>query len=128
MFQLVDSLLIGNSKRALHILNTLFADGTESTLLLWAITRELRMLSDISKQMQQGTALTVLFNKFHIWEKRQAAMRAFLKRYSYEQCWGFLLSAAEIDRIIKGATAGNVRDALEQLILSITGNGIMRSG
>src|SRR3990167_351948 len=128
VFQLVDSLLIGNSKRALHILNNLFADGTEPTLVLWAITRELRILADISKQMQQGTALTVLFNKFQIWEKRQASMRAFLKRYSYEQCWEFLLIAAEIDRIIKGGTVGNVRDALEQLILSITGNGIMISG
>ncbi|MEO8400756.1 MAG: DNA polymerase III subunit delta [Gammaproteobacteria bacterium] len=119
IFNLVDCILSGNSKRSLQILKNLLAEDTEPTLVLWAITRELRTMAEISKQTQQGIALSVLFNKFRIWEKRQPNARAFLKRNGAEQCWKLLLSAAKIDRIIKGAEVGNSWDEFERLILAI---------
>jgi DNA polymerase-3 subunit delta len=126
VFTLVDSILIGNAKRALHILQTLFAEDIEPTLILWSITRELRTLSSIQTQIQQGTALSMLFSQWNIWEKRQAGARAFLKRATAAHCWQWLFKAAKIDRIIKGAERGNVQDELEQLVLSISGNAIIK--
>ncbi|HSW94051.1 MAG TPA: DNA polymerase III subunit delta [Gammaproteobacteria bacterium] len=122
VFQLVDSVLSGNGKRALHILQTLFGEETEPTLILWALTRELSTLSDMHQQQKQGVALSTLFGKFRIWEKRQAPVRAFLKRCPETVCWNFLLQAAEIDRIIKGVEPGNACDRLEQLVLGMAGH------
>jgi len=120
IFNLVDSVLSGNSKRSLHILQNLIAEDTEPTLINWALTRELSTMADIYQQTQQGITLAVLFGKFRIWEKRQVHVRAFLKRCTPALCWDLLLQAAQIDKIIKGVERGNIRDELERFILSIT--------
>lgn len=118
IFMLVDSVIAGNHSRTLRILDHLAAEDTEPTLILWALTRELRTLAELAAQTQQGLSLSSLFAKFRIFEKRQANVRAFLQRHKKEHCWNQLLKAAEIDRMIKGAERGNVWDALQQLAIS----------
>jgi DNA polymerase-3 subunit delta len=117
VFALVESVLAGNRKRSLRILQTLYAEDTEPPLILWALTREIRTMADIARQQQQGTALSALFSKFRIWDKRQPSVRAFLQRTSVDKCWQLLMSAASLDRTIKGMQAGNARNELEQWIL-----------
>ena len=119
IFTLVDCALSGNHKRSLRILENLCAEDTEPVLVLWALTREIRMLADIAKQTKQGHPLSSLFAKFRIWEKRQPSVRAFLQRQSQQTCWGLLAQAAQIDRMIKGAEKGNVWDSLQRLVLSL---------
>jgi DNA polymerase-3 subunit delta len=119
IFTLVDSALSGNRKRSLRILENLAAEDIEPTLVLWALTRELRTLAEIAKQTKQGAALSSLFGKYRIWEKRQPSVRAFLQRHSQQTCWDCLSDAAQIDRMIKGAEVGNVWDALQGLVLKI---------
>ncbi len=118
IFNLVESMLLGNTARSLKILANLREEDTELTLLLWALSRELRTMAEIAKQLQQGIALSQLFSQFRIWEKRQPSVRAFLKRNSYEKCCQFLLVAAKIDRLIKGAEIGNAWDELERLLFA----------
>jgi DNA polymerase-3 subunit delta len=119
IFGLVDSVLAGNKQRSLRIIDNLAAEDVEPTLVLWALTRELRTMADIAKQLKQGASLASLFPKFRIFDKRQPAVRSFLQRCKQETCWTFLLDAARIDRMIKGAEKGNVWDALKQLTFSI---------
>lgn len=123
IFTLVDSALLGNNKRCLRILNSLAAENTEPTLILWALTRELRLMADIAKQVRQGTTLSTLFPKFRIWEKRQSSVRAFLQRHPQESCWKLLANAAQIDRMIKGAEYGNVWIALKQFVVTMGQDG-----
>lgn len=119
IFILVDSALSGNRKRSLRILENLHAEDTEPTLILWALTREIRTLADIAKQTKQGSTLSSLFAKYRIWEKRQANVRAFLQRNSLQKCWELLKDAAQIDRMIKGAETGNVWDGFQSLLLKM---------
>lgn len=121
IFNFVDCILTGNSQRSLRILRTLVAEGTEAPLILWAITRELRTLADIIKQNRQGITLSTLFGQFRVREKKQAGIRAFLKRHPLHACHDFLSAAAGIDRIIKGAEAGNVWNEMERFVLRMTG-------
>ena len=125
IFNLVDSALMGNSKRCLRILQNLSEEDIEPTIILWALTRELRTLSEIIKQVAQKNSLSNLFNQFRIWEKRQPLVRAFLQRHTQQTCWALLLQAATIDRIIKGAETGNIWDKFDDLALTIAGNGII---
>jgi DNA polymerase-3 subunit delta len=117
IFNLVDSALIGNSKRCVRILKNLEEEDVEPVLVLWALTRELRTLAEIAKQQAQGNPIGSLFSKYRIWEKRQPAVRAFLQRNQQKSCWSLLASASSIDLIIKGAEPGNVWDALQDLTL-----------
>lgn len=119
IFNLVDSALQGNSKRSIRILETLAAEDTEPTLVLWALTRELRTLSEIQKKLKQGISLSNLFSQYRIWEKRQPATRAFLQRHPLQSCWDLLIIAAKIDRIIKGVESGNVWDELQDLVIKM---------
>lgn len=120
IFNLTDNALRGKTARCMRILTNLADEGVEPTLILWALTRELRTVADIQQQMQQGAALSALFAKARIWEKRQAGFRAFLQRHTLENCWGLLSKAAQIDRMIKGVDLGNVQDELEALVLLMT--------
>jgi DNA polymerase-3 subunit delta len=117
IFTLVDSMLSGNSKRCLRILENLAAEGTEPALILWALTREVRLLAEIAKQKSRGESLSSLFSKFRIWEKRQGPVRAFLQRHTEQDCWMMLKKTAEIDRVIKGAEIGNVWNMLQDFLI-----------
>jgi len=122
IFNLVDSALLGDSPRCLRILHNLAEEGIEPTLILWALTRELRILADTQKQLQQGITLTTLLSKARIWEKRQAGFKAFLQRHKQRDCWKLLAYAAKIDRVIKGIEMGNVWDELEAFVLASSTN------
>lgn len=119
IFILVDSILAADHTRSLRILHSLLAEGTEPILILWAMTRELRLMAELLENTKQGTALPALFAKFRIWEKRQNNVRAFLKRTTLDKCWALLSQAALIDRIIKGAENGNVKIELEKFIIQM---------
>lgn len=122
IFTLVESALSGNSSRSLRILKHLQAESIEPTLVLWAFTNELRLLNNLTRQTQQGTPLSSLFTKYRVWEKRQGAIQQFLRRSKQQDCWDLLITAAEIDRIIKGAESGNTWDSLQKLALAMSAN------
>src|SRR6185437_13595456 len=82
IFNLVDSALAGDSNRSLRILDNLLTSHIEPTLLLWAITRELRTLADMKHSLNKGGTLANIFNQFRVWEKRKSSVSFFLKRQS----------------------------------------------
>lgn len=119
VFDLVEQALGGNKARTLHILENLNNDGTEATLVLWSLTRELRLLSDIAREQKEGKTLEYLFQKYRIFPKRQPAMRRALGRLTPEKCWQHLNYAAHVDTVIKGAAPGNAWNALQLLCLRV---------
>lgn len=119
VFDFIESLISGDKTKSFHILETLKQDGTEPILILWAITRELRMLIDMSNQLKQGMTYETIFQKHRIFAKRQNTVRKFLNHSSAENCHHHLSHAAEIDRMIKGASPGNAWEALQFFCLRI---------
>lgn len=117
IFDLVDQMINGHHERALRILKNLAEEDTEPTLVVWAITRELRMLADIANKQKLGATLSSLFNQHRVFEKRQPAIRAFLKKHSHTDCLALLMATANIDRMIKGAAPGNVWDEIERVVI-----------
>jgi len=117
IFDFIDSLIAGEKSRTLHILNNLKEDGTEPVLILWGITRELRLLADYAKQIQQGCTYEQLFQKLRIYSRRQMPIRNFLSKFTVADCYRLLTHAAEIDKIAKGAVLGNVFECLQLFCL-----------
>lgn len=115
IFHFVDSVFSGDLKRSLHILKNLSAN-TEPTLVLWALTRELRTLSNIFSEIQKGETLNGLFGKLRVFGKRKSAIHAFMQRHTKQHCWDFLMQCGNIDRMIKGMELGSAWEGLGRLI------------
>jgi len=119
VYDLADHALQGHAEKAYRILHHLYEEGIEPPIILWALTREIRILAQLQTSTQTGQAIGPAMQRLGIWDKRKPWVQMALKRQTQ---WQVLLQkAAEIDRVIKGAAVGNVEDELETLTLAIAG-------
>ena len=119
VFDLTEAMISEDKARTLHILDTLRLDGTEAVIVLWGITRELRLLADMAEQQQQGHSWDEIFKKHRVFPRRQTGIRRFLGRFTRQKCHECLVHAAAIDNILKGASTGNGWEALQLLCLRL---------
>lgn len=118
-FKLTDAALAGNSKRCLRILVHLKAEGVEPLLILWALSRDCRLLASFAFKMKRGQNLITLFKEQHIWEKRQILLQQALTRHTLTHWYRLLGFAGRIDQLIKGIGIGDVWNAIQTLSLEI---------
>jgi DNA polymerase-3 subunit delta len=110
VFQLGDTVLAGDAARALRMLAGLRAEGSEATLVLWALLRTLRDLWNV--RAGEGAPG---------WQ-RQAAARAQAKRRAARLPYAALaMRASRADRIIKGRLSGAAWDELALLTVELCG-------
>ncbi|MEW5942446.1 MAG: DNA polymerase III subunit delta [Pseudomonadota bacterium] len=121
VFKLGDELLAGDAARFVRVLEGLHGEGVEPVLVLWALTREIRMLAKLRGGMRRGASLPQLMREAWIWESRQPLVERAVKRLPETQLLEGLKRAAAIDRTIKGLARGDVWDELLQLGLAVTG-------
>lgn len=119
IFDLTESMISDNAARTLHILETLRLDGTEAVIVLWGITRELRIIADMISAQQSGMSFDDICKKHRIFSRRQAGLRRFLGRFTREKCHHCLQDAATIDTMLKGGLRGNGWEALQMLCLKL---------
>lgn len=117
VFKLMDSLLSGKLNRSIRIMQGLRAEGTASAVVLWAISREIRNLSQLKFAQRQGENLEALYKKLQIWEQRKPQYREALSRLSENQLLRLLGHCCQADRQIKGQAAGDEWESLLQLCL-----------
>lgn len=120
IFALADTALSGDTKRTTRILTGLKDEGVEPILILWTLAREIRSLSLMQHQLQQGESIDKILYKNHVWEKRKPFVRLALKRHNQKSLLQLLRLAAKVDRIIKGAETGNTWDALLSLSIKLS--------
>lgn len=119
VFDLTDALLAGDAARLLHILESLCLDGTEPAIVLWSITRELRLLSAMATDLQSGLSFDELCKKHRVFYRRQPLVRRFLNQFNRVKCLSGLTAAAKVDAVLKGAAPGNGWEALQMLCLKL---------
>lgn len=118
-FKLADAALEGNSQRCLRILAHLKEEEIEPLLILWALSRECRLLASIAFELNKGKNLTTLFKEQQVWEKRQLLFQHALKRHTLTHWYRLLGLASRIDQLIKGLSIGDIWSALQILSLEI---------
>lgn len=123
VFGLVDAVLNGEAAHALRILEGLRGEGVEPPVILWALSRELRALANMSLQYSQGTPLDKVFSQARppVWDKRKPLMSKALQRYSAPRWAQLLLDAQRIDAQIKGQATGSPWSSLSRLSLLMAG-------
>ena len=115
VYKLAEALLSGKLNRAIKILIGLKAEGVAAPVVLWALSREARILLDMKFELKQGGQQEALFKKHQIWDKRKQAVTEALHRLSSKQIQFLLISSAKTDRQIKGQLTGDAWDGLFDL-------------
>lgn len=117
-FDWVSYTLLGNTAKALRVLRHLREEGQETILILWAITREIRILKDL---VQNHNAQAV-FEKHKVWKQRQGPLLKAGQRLSEAKLKEALELCAQVDMAIKGVQDFCPWILLEHLTLGLTSN------
>ncbi|HKD55537.1 MAG TPA: DNA polymerase III subunit delta [Steroidobacteraceae bacterium] len=110
VFQLGEAVLAGETARALRVLAGLRAEGTEPTLVLWALTRALR---DTWSALSGGGPTG--------WQRQSAALASARRRAPRLSFAALAERASRADRLIKGRLDGDAWDELALLATDMCG-------
>ncbi|MGB0449121.1 MAG: DNA polymerase III subunit delta, partial [Porticoccaceae bacterium] len=122
VFEFVDKILLGDAQSAAKSLRGLENEGAEAIPLLWAMTRELRILVKASELVASGEKADWALKKSGVWDKRMPLFRSALKRLRPAHLRMLLRQAGAIDRGIKGMRSADVWDEMATLALSFAGS------
>jgi DNA polymerase-3 subunit delta len=114
-----EALLAGDTARYARAIAGLQAEGEAATLVLWALTEDLRALARIQDGVAAGRPLEQLFRENRVWGSRQAAFRSALARFAHRALEEAVIGAAAIDRAIKGVGPGEPWDEFLKLGLKL---------
>ncbi len=120
-FAWVDTVLSGDVVRGTRQLKILKAEGYEVILIVWALTREIRNLCQMSAALQAGQRWDQVSKTFQVWQFRKPILEKALKRHRYARWKFFLKQSARLDSLVKGAERGDVWEELSGLGLQIAG-------
>lgn len=128
VFGLVDKALSGDASGALRNLQGLRAEGTEVTLVIWALAREVRTLVALQQAQSQGLPLDQAARSQGIFEPHLSLMRQALPRFKPAQLRLLLRECALADRALKGAAKLNTWEVLQEIVLTLAGARVLSNG
>ena len=118
LFELVEACLHGNAGKTIQILRQAANNKTESTLVLWMLTQEVRMLIQLSALASQIDFKTAC-SQLKIWPQRTNLYQLAYKRLNTAFLEQLLSYCRTIDEQIKSSLNNQVWNALEKLSLSL---------
>ncbi len=121
VFGLVDKALTGDSRAAVTSLHGLRGEGTEPTLILWALAREIRTLTAIKEGMENGGSFDFAAKQAGVWDNRKALLKHAAYRLHLRQLHILLRKSSHADKMIKGTVKSDVWNMLLDIALSLSG-------
>ncbi len=121
VYDLADGACAGDAARTARICVALREEDVALPIVVWALVRELRTLHSISMERDNGAELAGLFRKHRVWDARKRLVSNAVRRHTTRSLRTLLDRAAHIDKVVKGAAAGNAWDALLELALGLAG-------
>ncbi|MEO8332144.1 MAG: DNA polymerase III subunit delta [Gallionella sp.] len=115
IFKLSEAMLSGNTARFAHILDGLRAEGTATTLVLWAVCEDLRTIGKVLQATQRGGNPGNALRDMRVRKDKQGMIENAARRLKFAHIERAMLQAARLDKIIKGLRQGDVWDELLQL-------------
>jgi DNA polymerase-3 subunit delta len=106
IFNLTDACLSGDAKLCAKILNSLKLEGLEISIALWAISKEIRLLSALVRANLKGQNIQTVFKEQRVIPKRQALLSQASQGLSLSFLQQLLDQCKLVDDLIKGAQKG----------------------
>lgn len=122
VFGLADQVLKGDARTAHRMLLGLRAEGTDATVVLWAIAREIRTLLIVRSAVDKGQRIEAAMDQQRIFSKRQTLFRQACKRLDIQQMQVALQLAGRVDFAIKGLAKVQPWNQLAELVLLLCGH------
>ncbi|GAB3280829.1 DNA polymerase III subunit delta [Parahaliea aestuarii] len=125
LFAMVDCALQGDAAGSLRMLHGLRGEGTDATVALWALAREIRSLYELQAQCQRGPSqqqvLQQAVKQRKLWQNRLPMVQSALGRHDLDALGELLQLAAAVDGSIKGYARGNTWNQLDNLVTALSG-------
>ncbi|MBV0932456.1 DNA polymerase III subunit delta [Marinobacterium weihaiense] len=121
IFALSDALLQKDPARCQKVLLVLRQEGVEATLVLWALSREIRTLLNVQRGLANGQSYDSLCQREKIWGKRKALVRKASQSLPARQLEAMLVICHDIDQAIKGQLRADPWLLLSALTLELSG-------
>lgn len=120
VFELVDTVLRGETGRSLRILDGLKGEGIAPAVVLWALHREIVTIAGISADVAKGLSAEHAFSRARVWEKRKPLIRQALQRLKTPTLLALLGICQQADASAKGAEPLDPWLLLERLSLELS--------
>jgi DNA polymerase III subunit delta len=120
VFALADAALSGDTRRALHMIAALQAEGEQVPGLLSWIVNQVQLMVRLSVAVESGQPVEQAMRNERVWQSRTGLYRAALSRGRASFWEAILAIAARVERVGKGRAAGDPWREFERLIGAIT--------
>ncbi len=118
VFELVDMMLTGNTKRVVRIIAGLKAEGIVPLMVNWALAKDIRLLVLAA---QDASSADFTLKRSGVWSSRVAMFKACLSRHSLRSLQLMLKRCAYLDAVSKGMIDANIWDEIETLCVRLAG-------
>ncbi|MEB3753579.1 DNA polymerase III subunit delta [Acinetobacter sp. MD2(2019)] len=112
LYDLSDNLLKGDLATAIKIYQYLLATGEAMSLILWTLSKEMRLLMLLFEQPQNALQLGIWKTKVHLYQQA-------LRRIAPQQLLGWPNLLLKLDASIKGLSADNAEQLALQAVVEI---------
>ena len=102
VFQLTEAYLAGDMLRVNRMLDGLKGEGEPIALVAWTVIEEIRLLSELKREVMSGNNLQTLFRSRRVWGKREQLIPQALNRLSLPMLDRALEMATQLDKQVKG--------------------------
>lgn len=117
VFDLSEAILSQLKSKSLKILNSILTENDKPPLVLWALKKELRILSQLKNT--NPTYHQKIFKDNNIWPSKQKFYSSLANKVSSEKISLGLKKCLETDLCIKGASKGNTHLKLNEIVFYI---------
>lgn len=119
-YDLSDALLNGNLAQSIKIFQYLVASGEPMSLILWSISKEMRLLMQLFEQPQNALQIG-------IWKTKVSVYQQALRRLSPQRFLSWPQLLIRIDAAIKGMSRENPEHLILQAIAEMCGQSLFAS-
>jgi DNA polymerase III subunit delta len=116
LYALMPAALAGERARAQRIVWGLQAEGGAIVLVLWAVSRELRMLAEAAGALARREALEPIFQNHRVMRARQDSISQTLRLLSPQLLRNLLQQCLQVDLAIKGQIPADPWQQLAKIV------------
>lgn len=116
-FDLVDVALAGDARHALRTARGLRAEGSAAPAVLWALHREVRLLSRLHAETQRGASAQQAAQQAGVWRNRVNLVLGALQRHSGASLQRLETLALAVDGASKGFAPGDPWNSIDDMLV-----------
>ena len=94
-------------------------EGVEPVIVVWALTRELRMLAALADSTRRGADLSTGLRKAGVWRNRQDIVRSCVARHRDDDFYRLLQQTRHADAAAKGQSRADPWQLATDIVLGL---------